>query len=212
MLEVAEIFKSIQGESSYMGIPCAFVRLTGCNLRCSWCDTEYAFRDGMRMSVGKVIAEIDQFGVEMVEVTGGEPLLQPKVYELMLRLIKKKYLVLLETGGSLSIKDVPDEVFKIVDVKCPSSGETEKNYLENLQLLGPGDQIKFVIQDRRDYEYARDFSRPWELFLKHRILFSPVFGKLDLKTLAEWILADNFTVRLQTQLHKHIWDKNAVGV
>ena len=212
MLQVAEIFKSIQGESTYAGLPCTFVRLTGCNLRCVWCDTEYAFFGGKAMSVEYVAAKVDSFGLALVEITGGEPLLQAKVYELMQMFLQKKYVVLLETSGSISLKDVPDKVVKIMDLKCPTSGECEKNDFRNLEYLKLYDQVKFVIQDRQDYEWSCDVVRRNSLLTQERVLFSPVFEKLQLKTLAEWILEDSLPVRIQTQLHKHIWDKNVTGV
>ena len=212
MLEVTEIYKSVQGESTYVGLPCVFVRLTGCNLRCVWCDTAYAFDGGKKLSVGKILDQVKSFGINLVEITGGEPLLQKEVFTLMEKLLKNKFLVMLETGGSLSIKNVPNEVVKIVDLKCPGSGEENKNDWSNLDHLSSEDQIKFVIADRNDYEWSRSVLRSYELDKKVQILFSPVFEKLTLKDLTEWILEDNLAVRLQTQLHKHIWDKNKIGV
>jgi len=212
MLKVNEIFKSIQGESSYMGLPCVFVRLTGCNLRCRYCDTEYAFYEGREMSIEAIVAAVDAHQTRLVEITGGEPLLQREVYGLMDALLRKSYTVLLETGGSLPIRDVPAPVIKIMDLKCPGSGEADKNHYDNLNALGPNDEVKFVILDRADYEWSRDAIRRYTIDRKARILFSPVFDKLSLKTLAEWILHDGLPVRLQTQLHKFIWDKNAIGV
>ena len=164
------------------------------------------------MSVEYVAAKVDSFGLALVEITGGEPLLQPKVYELMQMFLQKKYVVLLETSGSISLKDVPDKVVKIMDLKCPTSGECEKNDFRNLEYLKLYDQVKFVIQDRQDYEWSCDVVRRNSLLTQERVLFSPVFEKLQLKTLAEWILEDSLPVRIQTQLHKHIWDKNAIGV
>ena len=212
MLEVTEIYKSVQGESTYVGLPCVFVRLTGCNLRCVWCDTAYAFDGGKKLSVGKILDQVKSFGINLVEITGGEPLLQKEVFTLMEKLLKNKFLVMLETGGSLSIKNVPNEVVKIVDLKCPGSGEENNNDWSNLDHLSSKDQIKFVIADRNDYEWSRSVLRSYELDKKVQILFSPVFEKLTLKDLTEWILEDNLAVRLQTQLHKHIWDKNKIGV
>jgi 7-carboxy-7-deazaguanine synthase len=212
MLEVTEIYKSIQGESTYVGLPCIFVRLTGCNLRCVWCDTAYAFDGGKKLSVGKILDQVKSFGINLVEITGGEPLLQKEVFTLMEKLLKNKFLVMLETGGSLSIKNIPNEVVKIVDLKCPGSGEENNNDWSNLDHLSSKDQIKFVIADRNDYEWSRSVLRSYELDKKVQILFSPVFEKLTLKDLTEWILEDNLAVRLQTQLHKHIWDKNKMGV
>ena len=212
MLQVTEIFKSIQGESTYAGLPCAFVRLTGCNLRCVWCDTDYAFFGGKAMAICEVVDQVETFQLDMIEITGGEPLLQPEVYNLMNVFLQKEYLVLLETSGSLSLQGVPEKVVKIMDLKCPSSGECEKNDFNNFQYLKPFDQLKFVIQDRRDYEWSRNIIRRYSLLAKERVLFSPVFDKLPLKSLAEWILEDSLPVRIQTQLHKYIWDKNATGV
>ena len=212
MLEVTEIYKSVQGESTYVGLPCVFVRLTGCNLRCVWCDTAYAFDGGKKLSVGKILDQVKSFGINLVEITGGEPLLQKEVFTLMEKLLKNKFLVMLETGGSLSIKHVPNGVVKIVDLKCPGSGEENKNDWSNLDYLSSEDQIKFVIADRNDYEWSRSVLQSYKLDKKVQILFSPVFEKLTLKDLTEWILEDNLAVRLQTQLHKHIWDKNKMGV
>ncbi len=212
MLELTEIFKSVQGESTYMGLPCVFVRLTGCNLRCVWCDTAYAFQGGKKLSIDKILEEIKSHGIDLVEITGGEPLMQKEVFPLMDTLLKNNFRVMLETGGSLSIKDVPAEVIKIIDLKCPGSGEKDKNHWDNLNHLASTDEIKFVIADRADYEWSRSTLEKYELDKKSHILFSPVFDKLPLKDLTEWILEDNLPVRLQTQLHKHIWDKNAQGV
>ena len=212
MLEVTEIYKSVQGESTYVGLPCVFVRLTGCNLRCVWCDTAYAFDGGKKLSVGKILDQVKSFGINLVEITGGEPLLQKEVFTLMEKLLKNKFLVMLETGGSLSIKHVPNGVVKIVDLKCPGSGEENNNDWSNLGHLSSKDQIKFVIADRNDYEWSRSVLQSYKLDKKVQILFSPVFEKLTLKDLTEWILEDNLAVRLQTQLHKHIWDKNKIGV
>ncbi len=195
-----------------MGLPCVFVRLTGCNLRCVWCDTAYAFQGGKKLSIDKILEEIKSHGIDLVEITGGEPLMQKEVFPLMDTLLKNNFRVMLETGGSLSIKDVPAEVIKIIDLKCPGSGEKEKNHWDNLNHLASTDEIKFVITDRADYEWSRSTLEKYELDKKSHILFSPVFDKLPLKDLAEWILEDNLPVRLQTQLHKHIWDKNAQGV
>ena len=212
MLKINEIFKSIQGESSYVGLPCVFVRLTGCNLRCSYCDTEYAFYEGKEMTVSKTIAAVEEFNLQLVEITGGEPLLQAKSYDLMKRLLSLNYEVMLETGGSISIQDVPKEVVKIVDMKCPSSGEVKKNDLKNLFRLSQHDEVKFVIGNRKDYEWSLRVLKEYKLQEKAKILFSPIFEVLNLCSLAKWILEDNLSVRLQTQLHKHIWDKHSTGV
>ena len=212
MLEVTEIYKSIQGESTYMGRPCVFVRLTGCNLRCVWCDTTHAFYDGKNLSIDQIIDQVKSYSINLVEITGGEPLLQKEVFPLMESLLKNKFQVMLETSGSLPIKNVPAEVIKILDLKCPGSGEENKNLLENLNYLGSTDEIKFVIADRVDYEWSKKVLQDYELDKKNPILFSPVFEKLKLKDLTEWILEDNLPVLLHTQLHKHIWDQKTIGV
>jgi len=212
MLQITEIFKSVQGESSFTGLPCVFVRLTGCNLRCQYCDTEYAFYGGKEMSIDETIKVVEKFGLRLVEITGGEPLLQSESLDLMKRLLNLGYKVMLETGGSISIQDVPKEIIKIVDMKCPSSGEMGKNDLKNLFRLAQHDEVKFVIGNREDYEWSRGVLQEYKLQDKANILFSPVFEVLSLRSLAEWILEDNLSVRLQTQLHKHIWDKHATGV
>ena len=212
MLEVTEIYKSIQGESSHTGLPCVFVRLTGCNLRCVWCDTAHAFHGGRKMSVQDVVEKVQSFGIGLVEVTGGEPLLQKEVFTLMDALLEENFRVMLETGGSLSVADVPSPVIKIIDLKCPGSGEADKNHWGNLNHLSPVDEIKFVIADRADYEWSRSVLKKYELHKKSHVLFSPVSDKLNLKDLTEWILEDNLPVRLQTQLHKQIWSKETTGV
>ncbi len=212
MLKITEIFRSIQGESSYAGLPCAFVRLTGCNLRCGYCDTQYAFHGGTPMSAEQIVAAVDGFGIKLAEITGGEPLLQAGVYPLMQALLDKGYRVLLETGGSISLKNVPEAVVKIMDLKCPGSGEEARNDFGNISLLSPRDEVKFVILDRSDYEWSRDVLRRYALDRKCGVLFSPVYDKLSLKDLAQWVLEDRLTVRLQTQLHKIIWSKDAIGV
>lgn len=212
MLKINEIFKSIQGESSYAGLPCTFVRLTGCNLRCHYCDTEYAFYEGKTLSVEQAIAAVDAHGVPLVEITGGEPLLQESVYPLMTGLLDKGYQVLLETGGSITIKDVPQPVIKIMDLKCPGSGEDSRNKFDNLLYLTTNDEVKFVLLDRKDYEWSRAVLREHALDKKCHVLFSPVYDKLKIHDLASWILEDQLSVRLQTQLHKVIWGKDAIGV
>ena len=213
MLTVNEIFYSVQGESTHAGRPCVFVRLTACDLRCSWCDTTYAFHEGTRMSVEDVVDKVRAYGCDVVEVTGGEPLLQKDVYPLMERLMADGHTVLLETGGHRSITAVPPGVHRIVDVKCPGSGESEKNCWENLAELRSTDEVKFVIKDRGDYEYARRIVR--ERALHERcgaVLFSPVHGVMNNRELAEWILEDRLPVRLQLQAHKYIWDPSTRGV
>jgi 7-carboxy-7-deazaguanine synthase len=213
MLTVNEIFYSIQGESTRVGCPCVFVRLTACDLRCTWCDTPYAFYEGRKMSVDEVVAAVDRYQCPLVEITGGEPLLQEDVYELMNRLVSAGHDVMLETGGHRPIDRVPAAVLKIVDVKCPGSGEQDENHWANLERLGPQDEVKFVIKDRVDYEYARGVIARYTLPAHtDAILMSPVHGVLDPKTLSEWMLEDRIPARLQLQLHKYIWSPQTRGV
>ena len=213
MLTINEIFHSIQGESTYAGRPCVFVRLTACDLRCRWCDTPYAFHAGRKMSVDEVVADVVARGCPVVEVTGGEPLLQPDVYPLMQRLLDAGKTVLVETGGHRSIAQVPAGVIRIMDVKCPGSGESEKNDWSNLALLTRSDEVKFVIADRADYEFACDVVRRESLSDRvAAVLFSPVHGELDPRTLAEWVIADRLDVRVQLQVHKYIWSPETRGV
>ena len=213
MLTVNEIFHSIQGESTHAGRPCVFVRLTACDLRCSWCDTPYAFTEGRKMSVEDVVSRVREYNCDVVEITGGEPLLQKDVYPLMERLLDGGRVVMVETGGHLSVDQVPAGVVRVIDVKCPASGEAEKVHWPNLERLRASDEIKFVIKDRGDYEYAREIVARHDLVPRSRaVLFSPVHGVLDAKQLAEWILADGLSVRLQLQAHKYIWDAQTRGV
>jgi 7-carboxy-7-deazaguanine synthase len=213
MLTVNEIFHSIQGESTHAGRPCVFVRLTACDLRCSWCDTPYAFTEGQKMSVDDVVERVRDYNCDVVEITGGEPLLQKEVYPLMERLLDDGRVVMIETGGHLSVEQVPAGVVRVIDVKCPASGEAEKMHWPNLDRLRASDEIKFVIQDRGDYEYARDVVAKHDLVSRSgAVLFSPVHGVLDARQLAEWILADRLAVRLQLQAHKYIWDPQTRGV
>ena len=213
MLTINEIFHSIQGESTHAGRRCVFVRLTACDLRCTWCDTPYAFTEGRKMSVDEVVQQVDGFGCDVVEITGGEPLLQKDVYPLMQRLLHDGRTVMLETGGHLSVDAVPQGVIRVIDVKCPGSGEADKMHWPNLDQLRPTDEIKFVIKDRIDYEYARDVVAKHDLIARSlAVLFSPVHGALDPKQLAEWIIADRLEVRLQLQAHKYIWDPQTRGV
>jgi 7-carboxy-7-deazaguanine synthase len=213
MLTINEIFHSIQGESTHAGRPCVFVRLTACDLRCRWCDTPYAFHEGRKMTVDEVVADVEARGCPVVEVTGGEPLLQPDVYPLMQRLLDAGKTVLIETGGHRSIAQVPAGVIRIVDVKCPGSGESEKNDWSNLAHLTATDEVKFVIADRADYDFAREVLRREQLADKvAAVLFSPVHGELDPKQLAEWVIADRLPVRVQLQVHKYIWSPETRGV
>ncbi|PYQ60250.1 MAG: 7-carboxy-7-deazaguanine synthase QueE [Acidobacteria bacterium] len=211
MLRVTEIFYSIQGESSHAGRPCAFVRLTGCNLRCRWCDSEYTFTGGEKMSIDEILGKIKRYGTNLVEVTGGEPLAQAESLNLIERLCDEGFEVLIETSGSIDIAPVDRRATIILDIKCPGSGEVEKNRWENLQHLKPNDEIKFVIADRADYDWARRVIEQRNLN-RWTVLLSPVWGEMNLQSLAEWMLADGVPARLQTQLHKHIWGAEARGV
>jgi 7-carboxy-7-deazaguanine synthase len=213
MLTVNEIFYSIQGESTRAGQPCVFVRLTACDLRCSWCDTAYAFYEGQKRSVEDVVADVEKFGCPLVEITGGEPLLQDDVFPLMETLLAKGYVVMLETGGHRPVARVPRAVAKIVDVKCPASGEADKNYWPNLEALAPHDEVKFVVKDRHDYDYARDVIGRYNLASRcAAVLLSPVHGTLEPRSLSEWMLEDRLPARLQLQLHKLLWPDHARGV
>jgi 7-carboxy-7-deazaguanine synthase len=213
VLTINEIFHSIQGESTHAGRPCVFVRLTACDLRCSWCDTPYAFTEGHKVSVDDVVARVKEFGCPVVEITGGEPLLQKNVYPLMQRLLDEKLTVMVETGGHLSIEHVPPGVLRIMDVKCPGSGESHRNEWTNMDRLVATDEVKFVIKDRTDYEFAREVVDRYRLIGRvAAVHFSPVHGVLESKQLAEWILADRLEVRLQLQVHKYIWDPTTRGV
>lgn len=229
---ITEIFKSIQGEGTRAGLPCIFVRLTGCNLRCTWCDTAYAFHGGTKMSVEEVLGRVNELaargnggsgapaGVPLVELTGGEPLLQEEIYPLAENLLAAGYTVMIETSGERFVGRLPREVIKIVDVKCPDSGEADTFDLKNLEAIGEKDEVKFVLATRRDYEFAREFTAEHRLVERVRqVLFSPAFedpaGKwpgLEPRQLVEWILADNLPVRLGLQLHKFIWDPATKGV
>jgi 7-carboxy-7-deazaguanine synthase len=212
-LKIHEIFRSIQGESTHAGRPCAFVRLTGCQMRCVWCDTAYAFHEGSWMSVDEVVARVAELGVGLVEVTGGEPLLQPAVHTLMGRLADAGHEVLLETGGGLDISEVDPRVRRIVDVKCPGSGEAENNRWENLDALRPGDELKFVLAGESDYDWAKRTIDERGL-LEHGvpILFAPVWSTLSATRLADWIARDRLPVRLNLQLHKILWGAETRGV
>ncbi|HWZ98169.1 MAG TPA: radical SAM protein [Candidatus Dormibacteraeota bacterium] len=229
---ITEIFKSIQGEGTRAGLPCVFVRLTGCNLRCTWCDTAYAFHGGKKMSVDEVMARVDELAgrgenvsgaaaaVPLVELTGGEPLLQEEIYPLAEKLVAAGYTVMIETSGEKFVGRLPHEVIKIVDVKCPDSGEADTFEMKNLDAVGEGDEIKFVISSRKDYEFAREFTREHNLSERvKQVLFSPVFddpeGKwkgLEPRQLVEWMLEDGLSVRLGLQLHKFVWHPATKGV
>jgi 7-carboxy-7-deazaguanine synthase len=213
VLTVNEIFHSIQGESTHAGRRCVFVRLTACDLRCTWCDTPYAFHEGRRMAIEDVLAEVERYECDTVELTGGEPLLQKDVYPLMDQLLARGRTVLVETGGHVSLAGVPPGVHTIMDIKCPGSGESHRMNWENLARLDADDEVKFVIRDRQDYDYARDVLRRHALDVKvGAVLFSPVHGVLDPKTLSEWVLEDRLPVRVQLQVHKYIWSPETRGV
>lgn len=212
MLRVTEIFHSIQGESTFAGQPCVFVRLTGCPLRCTWCDTEYAFFGGRDLSIQDVLREVAQYGCQVVEVTGGEPLGQPDSNELLTALCDQGYRVLLETSGALDTSSVDPRVRIILDVKCPASGMMERMHWPNVERLRSQDESKFVIQDRTDYEWAKAVMARYRLTDRCTVLFSPVFGALDPQELAEWVLADRLAVRFQLQMHKYIWAPDRRGV
>ncbi len=211
---VNEIFYSIQGESSFAGQPCVFVRLTGCNLRCSYCDTRHAYDEGREYSVDRILEIVQSYRCPLVEITGGEPLLQEETPVLVDKLLAKNFRVLMETNGSMDIQRVSDGCIRIVDIKCPSSGEQTKNDFENLDRLSGRDELKFVIAHRADFDFASDlvWSRKRNRPGPGRIHFSPVFGKIPPATLAGWILEDHLDVRLQLQIHKYIWDPGNRGV
>jgi 7-carboxy-7-deazaguanine synthase len=212
MLKVNEIFFSIQGESSQMGLPCVFVRLTECDLRCTYCDTEYAFYEGEMLSLEHIIERVSSYGCKLVEITGGEPLLQPEVYELMTRLCDLDFSVMLETSGHILVDKVDARVKKIIDMKTPSSGMLRKNDYRNLEIAAPTDEIKFVIGSRLDYDWAKNVIEQYRLTERLTVLMSVVFGELSPQTLAEWILADRLPVRFQLQMHKYIWSPETRGV
>jgi 7-carboxy-7-deazaguanine synthase len=204
-MQVTEIFKSIQGESTYAGLPCSFIRTTGCNLRCVWCDTAYAFTGGKQMTIPEILEAIQPHQCELVEITGGEPLLQEDVAQLAEELIRRKYKVLIETGGALDISVLPQNVIKIMDIKCPESGMMQEMNWSNLEKLNLRDEVKFVINSRADYDWAVKVLNEFQLHQRHVVLFSPVYKTMPPELLAEWILRDNLSVRFQIQLHKVLW-------
>ena len=214
MLRVTEIFRSIQGESTHAGRPCTFVRLTGCPMRCTWCDSEYTFTGGDHIAIDEVMQRVRDFGCRLIEVTGGEPLAQHEAFDLIRRLCDEKYEVLIETGGYVSTADVDPRARIILDIKCPGSGEAERNHWPNLRLLRPDrDEVKFVVANREDWDYARKIIADYDL--EHHafaILISPAWGQINLQDLADWIAASGLRVRLQLQLHKYIWGPDVHGV
>lgn len=217
-LRVTEIFHSIQGESTWAGHPCTFVRLTGCPLRCVWCDTEYAFQGGERRSIAEIVQEVEAMGTRLVEITGGEPLIHPGAFALTSDLLERGYTVLVETSGAIDVSPLDPRARKIMDLKCPGSGECERNLWSNLEHLTPLDEVKFVVADQADYEWTRNVIRERGLDQRVRagginaLLISPVWGQIDLKALSGWILEDRLPVRFQIQLHKLIWGHDAIGV
>jgi 7-carboxy-7-deazaguanine synthase len=212
LLRVNEIFKSIQGESSYAGIPCVFVRLTGCNLRCSYCDTTYAYDEGTEMSVNKILSTIKGYDCKNVCVTGGEPLLQSSVNKLINLLKKSHYKIFVETGGSINIDKLPRAVTRIMDIKCPDSGMEKEMDWGNIERLKSSDEVKFIISSKKDYEWAKRITRKYKLTDRAQILFGVAYGRMKPKTLAGWILKDNLEVRFQLQLQKYIWPDKVRGV
>ena len=211
-LRLSEIYVSVQGESTWAGLPCVFVRLTGCNLRCTWCDSEFTFTGGEHRSVEDVLAEVEALGINLVEVTGGEPLAQRQSISLMQGLLDAGHTVLLETSGSISTQDVPKGVHVIMDLKPPDSGEVDSNDWDNLERLREGDEIKFVLASREDYEWSRRIVMQHGLTDRIPVLFSTAFGKLDPALVSDWVCADKLQVRLQLQMHKYIWPPDARGV
>jgi len=212
VLKVNEIYHSIQGESSKAGLQCVFVRLTYCNLRCTYCDTEYAFYSGEEKSVAEIINEVKKYKCNLVEITGGEPLMQEESQELMRKLCDTGYKVMLETGGSIPIKDIDKRVFIVMDLKCPSSKMEKKNLYENINHLKQDDELKFVIGNKEDYEWAKEAIHNYNIKKKCNILFSVVYGELEPVKLVEWIIADKLDVRYQLQMHKYIWHPEKKGV
>ena len=212
-LTITEIYKSVQGESTWVGLPCIFVRLTGCNLRCVWCDTEYAFYGGKRKTVRELVEACAALDCPVVELTGGEPLLQRHCATLAQALLDRGFTVLCETSGSLPIDRLPADVIKIMDLKCPGSGEAEKNDWSNIEKLSPRDEVKFVIASREDYTWSRDVVRRYDLAARcNAVLFSPVFGAIEPKDIVDWMLEDKLPVRFQLQLHKFVWPPDMKGV
>ncbi|TFB11679.1 radical SAM protein [Candidatus Marinimicrobia bacterium MT.SAG.2] len=212
MLKISEIYSSIQGESSYQGLPCVFVRLTGCNLRCSWCDTAYAFFGGEEMSIDEILNNVKEKGISLVEITGGEPLIQEECYGLMTALCDEGMIVLLETGGSIDTVKVDERVKKIIDFKAPSSLMVDENDWSNVSRLTAGDELKFVIGDRADYDWSLEMIKEYELEEKTIINLSPVHNVLQPADLVKWVLEDGLDVRVNLQLHKYIWGEKAMGV
>jgi len=212
MLKINEIYKSIQGESRFAGEPCVFIRLTGCNLRCSWCDTKYAYYKGREVSIKQVMDKISALHCKLVQVTGGEPLLQQETHQLIKQLVKKGFRVMIGTNGSQDISKIDKRVVKLVDIKCPGSGESGKTLWGNLKYLTKNDEVKFVLSGRKDYDWAKKVTQKYELAGKTRVVFGAAYGKLSLKLLSGWILNDGIDARLGFQLHKYVWGADAKSV
>lgn len=211
-LIINEIFFSIQGESTRIGRPCVFIRLTACDLRCVWCDTAYAFEEGTEMTIDAILQKVKEYECKLVEITGGEPLLQENVHTLIKRLCNDNYEVMIETGGHRDISRIDPRVKRIMDIKCPGSKMERHNRWENIEILRATDEVKFVVVDETDYNWSKNILQQYKLDKKCIVLFSPVFGKLENRVLAEWILRDRLDVRFQLQMHKYIWDPKARGV
>jgi 7-carboxy-7-deazaguanine synthase len=211
-MRITEIYKSIQGESSFVGLPCVFIRTTGCDLRCRWCDSEFTFTGGAQMSIDEIMAQVHSFRCGLVELTGGEPMLQPEIYDLARRLCDEGYQVLIETGGHRDISKLDPRVVRIMDLKCPASGESDRNLWSNLDHLRRQDEVKFVLADRADYEWARDVILNHGLEQRTKILLSTAYGVLDPKDVVDWMLEDKVPARFQLQAHKYIWPPAARGV
>ena len=204
-MRITEIYQSIQGESSYAGLPCVFVRTTGCDLRCSWCDSEFTFTGGTQMTLDQIMSEVEKYDCKLVELTGGEPMLQPQIYELATRLADAGHTLLIETGGHRDISKLDPRVIRVMDLKCPASGECEKNLFSNLEHLRPSDEIKFVLADREDYNWALKTVREHRLEDQVKLLISTAFGALEPADVVGWMLTDKLRARFQLQLHKYIW-------
>lgn len=211
LLKVNEIFYSIQGESSFAGIPCVFIRLSGCNLRCTYCDTRYAFTEGKKITIDQIIQKVNQYQCPIIEITGGEPLLQDETIQLAEKLCQLNYTVLIETNGTQDIRSLPKQVIRIIDIKCPGSGENKKINWNILNQLESNDELKFVVSSLEDYQWAKKIILEYNLIEKSKILISPVYNKLHPRILAEWILQDKLNIRLQIQLHKTIWFNQKQG-
>jgi len=211
-LRIIEVYASVQGESTWAGLPCVFVRLAGCNLRCTWCDSEFTFTGGEHRSIDSIVQQVHEMGIELVEVTGGEPLAQRQSSDLIQALMDRGHLVIVETSGSIDISIVPEGAHVIMDVKPPGSGEVESNDLENLDRLRPGDEVKFVLASREDYEWSLALVKEHRLHERFPVLFSTVFGQLDPAKVSDWLCEDKLAVRLQLQMHKYIWPPDARGV